>query len=200
MFDAALRRLVNPPLNRAASAFVRSGVSANTLTIIGSVIGIFAASAIVQQQFAAGLILILLNRILDGLDGAVARINSPTEFGGYLDTLADFLFYVLVPVGFGLANTENLLSALLLVASFTITAVSFLGFAAIAARRGDNDGVHGPKAFIYSTGLMEGGETIAFFILFCLFPVYFPVLALIFAVLCILTIAQRIALAAKTLA
>ncbi len=62
----------------------------------------------------------------------------------------------------------------MLVASFTLTAVSFLGFAAIAARNGEDDGAHGPKAFIYSTGLMEGGETIAFFMLFCLFPDYFP--------------------------
>jgi phosphatidylglycerophosphate synthase len=198
MFDAALRSLVDPPLNRVAATLARSGASANILTIIGALIGLAAATAISQQQFAAGLILILINRILDGLDGAVARLNGPTEFGGYLDTLADFLFYISVPVGFGFANAESLLPALLLVASFTLTAVSFLGFAAIAARRGNDRGAHGPKAFIYSTGLMEGGETIAFFILFCLFPDYFPVLALVFAALCIMTVAQRVALAAKT--
>jgi phosphatidylglycerophosphate synthase len=198
MFDAALRSLVDPPLNRVAATLARSGASANILTIIGALIGLAAATAISQQQFAAGLILILINRILDGLDGAVARLNGPTEFGGYLDTLADFLFYVSVPVGFGFANAESLLPALLLIASFTLTAVSFLGFAAIAARRGNDHGAHGPKAFIYSTGLMEGGETIAFFILFCLFPDYFPVLALVFAALCIMTVAQRVALAAKT--
>jgi phosphatidylglycerophosphate synthase len=200
MFDAALRSLVDPPLNRVAATLARSGASANILTIIGALIGLAAATAISQQQFAAGLILILINRILDGLDGAVARINGPTEYGGYLDTLADFLFYVSVPVGFGFANAESLLPALLLIASFTLTAVSFLGFAAITARRGDKDGAHGPKAFIYSTGLMEGGETIVFFILFCLFPAYFPMLASVFAALCILTVGQRIALVAKTLA
>ena len=199
MFDTRLRRVVDPPLNKTARWLTRSGASANALTIIGAFFGLGAAAAISQQQFAAGLVLILLNRILDGLDGAVARINGATEFGGYLDTLGDFLFYVSVPVGFGLANAEKLLPALLLVASFTLTAVSFLGFAAIAARRGNEHGSHGPKAFIYSTGLMEGGETIAFFILFCLFPAYFPVLALVFAALCILTVAQRITLAAKTL-
>jgi hypothetical protein len=88
--------------------------------------------------------------------------------------------------------------ALILVASFTLTAVSFLAFAAIAARRPTDDGTHGPKAFIYSTGLMEGGETIAFFVLFCLFPAYFPTLANVFAMLCLLTVVQRMVLAAKS--
>jgi phosphatidylglycerophosphate synthase len=187
MFDAALRRLIDPPLNQVARAIARSGVSADILTIAGAAIGLVAAVAISREQFGAGLVLIMLNRIFDGFDGAVARINGTTEFGGYLDTLADFLFYVSVPVAFGWANGANQLPALLLVASFTLTAVSFLGFAAIAAKRGESDGVHGPKALIYSTGLMEGGETIAFFILFCLFPAYFPGLAMLFAGLCILT-------------
>lgn len=197
MFDAKLRKLIDPPLNAAARWVAVSGISANVLTIFGAMVGLAAAIAISQGQFAAGLVLILVNRILDGFDGAVARINGPTEYGGYLDTLADFLFYVSVPVAFGWTNLPNQLPALLLVASFTLTAVSFLGFAAIAARKGHEDGTHGPKAFVYSTGLMEGGETIAFFILFCLIPSFFPVLALLFSGLCVLTVAQRTMLAAK---
>lgn len=197
MFDAKLRRWVDPPLNAAARRVAGSGISANTLTIWGAIVGLAAAFAISQEQFATGLILIMVNRILDGFDGAVARINGPTEYGGYLDTLADFLFYVSIPVAFGWSNLVNQLPALLLVASFTLTAVSFLGFAAIAARKGGDDGAHGSKAFIYSTGLMEGGETITFFILFCLFPAFFPAMALLFAGLCVLTVAQRTMLAAK---
>lgn len=198
MFDTALRRLVDPPLNNAARWLARSGASANALTVGGALTGLAAATAVSQQQFAAGLGLILINRILDGLDGAMARINGPTEWGGYLDTLADYLFYVSVPLAFGWVSAANQAAALLLIASFTLTAVSFLGYAAIAARRGGDDSAHGPKAFIYSTGLMEGGETIAFFILFCLFPAHFALLALIFAALCVVTVAQRVAIAAKT--
>jgi phosphatidylglycerophosphate synthase len=198
MFDAALRRLIDPTLGRGAGWLARSGASANVLTLVGAAVGLAAAAAIGQQQFGIGLALIMLNRILDGVDGAVARINGPTEFGGYLDTLADFLFYVSVPVAFGIAASENQIPALLLVASFTLTAVSFLGFAAIAARRGNDDGAHGPKAFVYSTGLMEGGETIVFFVLFCLFPDHFPALASIFATLCLATVAQRTMLAAQS--
>jgi len=198
MFDVALRRLVDPALFRMAHVLAGARISANALTITGAAIGLGAAFFVTQAHYSAALLCIVLNRLFDGLDGAIARINGPTDFGGYLDSLCDFLFYVSVPVAFGIISADNQMPALALVASFTLTAVSFLGYAAIAARRNDDDGAHGPKAFIYSTGLMEGGETIAFFLLFCLFPAFFPTLALIFAALCVLTVAQRVAFAAKS--
>lgn len=198
MFDVALRRFVDPVLFRMAGWISSAGISANALTLSGAALGLGAAFLITQSNFAAALALILLNRIFDGLDGAIARINGPTEFGGYLDTLCDYVFYLAIPVAFGLVDTANQTSALFLVASFTLTAVSFLAFAAIAARRSPDETPHGPKAFIYSTGLMEGAETIMFFVLFCLFPGYFPTLALVFAALCLLTVVQRLMRAANS--
>ena len=139
MLDARLRQIVDPALGRVAARLAKFGIGANALTIFGGAVGLAAAVAISQNSFVAALVLILGNRIIDGLDGAVARIDGPTEFGGYLDSLADFLFYVSVPVSFGYASPANQMAALLLVASFTLTAVSFLAFAAIAARRGHAD-------------------------------------------------------------
>jgi hypothetical protein len=75
-----------------------------------------------------------------------------------------------------------------------------LAFAAIAARQGQDDGAHGRKAIIYSTGLMEGTETIAFFIVMCLLPGWFAQLAYAFSALCLITVAQRIKDAAKQFA
>lgn len=197
MFDVQLRRVVDPAINRVARKLVQNGIGANALTIFGAIIGLGAAFAISQHSYQTAIMLIAANRVIDGLDGAVARINGPTEFGGFLDSMADYLFYVSVPVAFGIAASANQIAALLLVSTFTLTAVSFLAFAAIAARH-SSDGAHGQKAFIYSTGLMEGGETIAFFIAFCLVPAYFVPLALVFAGLCLLTVGQRIVMAAKT--
>lgn len=197
MFDVALRRLVDPALIRVGGWIAHRRISANMLTISGAGLALSAAFFVAQSNFTAALGFILLNRIVDGLDGAVARINGPTEFGGYLDTICDYIFYISIPLTFGFIDPFNHMPALLLVASFTLTAVSFLAFAAIAARRGRDDGVHGPKALIYSTGLMEGAETISFFVLFCLFPSFFPTLAIIFATLCLITVVQRLILAAK---
>ena len=198
MFDVALRRLVDPALIRMAGWIADTRMSANMLTISGAGLALGAAFFVTQSNFIAALGLILLNRIFDGLDGAIARINGPTELGGYLDTICDYIFYLSIPLAFGLIAPVNQIPALLLIASFTLTAVSFLAFAAIAARRAPDDGAYGPKAFIYSTGLMEGGETIAFLTLFCLFPAFFPMLALVLAALCLLTVAQRLILAAKS--
>ncbi len=196
MFDVQLRRWVDPALEHVAARVAKMGLSADIVTISGAAVGIAAALAIAQNQMLAGLALIVLNRIMDGLDGALARRNGPSLWGGYLDSLCDFLFYVAVPLGFAYANPANVWPALLLVASFTLTAVSFLALAAIMAGR---DLGHGAKAFTYSTGLMEGAETIAFFLLFCLLPWLFPLLAMIFALLCLLTVGQRFRLARRLL-
>jgi phosphatidylglycerophosphate synthase len=191
MFDARLRPLIDPPLNRIGRMLAHQGVSANHVTIASGVFGILAGIVIAHQAFAAGLVFILASRLLDGLDGAVARASRPTDFGGYLDIVADFVFYVAVPVGFGFASPENTPFALLLVASFTLTGVSFLAYATIAAKRGIETAAHGRKSFFYSTGIAEGTETIAVFILMCLTPHRFPEIATIYAGLCVLTVAQR---------
>jgi phosphatidylglycerophosphate synthase len=196
MFDVQLRRWVDPALDRMAVWLSKSGLSANTITLAGAVVGIAAALTIAQGAMIAGFALIVVNRILDGLDGAVARLKGATAWGGYLDSLADYVFYIAVPVGFAWANPVNIWPALLLVASFTLTAVSFLALAAILAGR---DMGHARKSFTYTTGLMEGGETIAAFIMMCLFPNHFPLLATAFAGLCIVTVGQRLWLARKML-
>jgi phosphatidylglycerophosphate synthase len=195
MFDARLRRLIDPPLNRAARVLA-GAVGANVITVAGGLLAPVIGYALSQQQWEVALVLILSNRVLDGLDGAVARIRGVTAWGGYLDSLCDYLFYLAVPLGFALASPANLWPALWLVASFTLTAVSFLALAAILAGR---DLGHGAKAFSYTSGLMEGGETIAFFIAMCLLPAWFAILAFIFAGLCGLTALQRLWLARRIL-
>lgn len=195
MFDAKLRPLIDPPLNRLGSALARRGVTANAITFLGLALGLAGAAAISGGYFSAGLGLILANRLLDGLDGAVARANGPTALGGYFDIVADFAFYVSVPLGFGLVDPANTQAALVLVASFVLTGVSFLAYAVIAAERGARTDAHGRKSFFYSTGLAEGGETIAVFIAFALFPAWFVPLAYAYAGLCVLTVFQRSALA-----
>jgi hypothetical protein len=102
-----------------------------------------------------------------------------------------------VPLGFGFAAPANLPFALLLVAAFTLTAVSFLAYATLAAKQGLETRAHGPKSFFYSTGLAEGAETILAFVLMCLWPTAFAQIAAIFAGLCLLTVIQRSVIARR---
>jgi phosphatidylglycerophosphate synthase len=197
MLDARLRPLIDPPLNAMGRSLARLGVTANLVTLAGIALGIAAGAVLAQGEVVLGLALIMANRLLDGLDGAVARATHLSDFGGYLDIVGDFVFYVAVPLGFGLAAPANLLPALLLVASFTLTGISFLAFAAIAAKRGEDTTAHGRKSFFYSTGLAEGAETIACFVAMCLWPQHFPIIAQAYAGLCVLTVVQRTALARR---
>ncbi len=198
MLDAKLRPVIDPPLNRMGRVLAGAGITANMLTFAGLALGLAGAVAIGFGEIGIGLALIIANRLLDGLDGAVARATMPTPLGGYFDIVADFAFYVSIPLGFGVMASENTLPALVLVASFVLTGVSFLAFAVIAAQRGEETEAHGKKSFFYSTGLAEGTETIAVFIAMCLFPSWFGVIAYGYAALCVLTVFQRSALAAST--
>ena len=198
MFDARLRPLIDPPLNAMGRWLAAHGIGANAVTLAGLIPALGAGLAIVGGQYLLALALIALNRLLDGLDGAVARTNGLTDWGGYLDTLADFAFYVTVPLAFGLANPASTQAAMILIASFTLTCASFLAFAAIAAKRGAETSAHGRKAFFYSTGLAEGAETIAVFIAMCLWPAQFATIAYAYAALCLLTVVQRSLLARQS--
>ena len=197
MFDARLRPLIDPALNRMGAALARRGVSANQVSAAGAACGALAGLAIGLGHPLAGLALILASRLLDGLDGAVARHRGATDLGGYLDIVCDSVFYLAIPLGFGFAAPANLPFALLLTASFTLTAVSFLAYATLAAKRGLETQAHGLKSFFYSTGLAEGAETLLAFVLMCLWPAGFPIIASVFAALCILTVIQRSAIAAR---
>jgi phosphatidylglycerophosphate synthase len=199
MFDAALRPLIDPPLARLAERCIAKGLSANAVTLIGFGIGLLTVPALAAEWYAAALLLILANRIADGIDGAIARRSGATELGGYLDILCDFIFYAAVPLGFALARPENDTAAAFLIFSFVGTGSSFLAYAAIAARRGMESARHGPKSIFYLGGLTEGTETIVCFAIFCLAPGSFTGLAYLFGALCWITTAFRAATAWRTL-
>jgi phosphatidylglycerophosphate synthase len=122
----------------------------------------------------------------------MARVQGPTNRGAFLDIALDFAFYGLVVLGFALADpARNALPAALLLAAFIGTGSSFLAYAVIAERMGLKAEAFPMKGIAYLGGLTEGAETIALFVLMCLFPTFFPVLAMIFAALCLLTTVMR---------
>ena len=193
MLDSAIQRVLKPVLSRMARGLVRAGIGADALTFIGFVIGMAAAVAIVFQHFMAGLVLLLLSRLMDGLDGAVARLTRPTDRGGFLDITLDILFYASIPLAFAVANpAQNALPAAVLLASFMGTASSFLAFATVAAKRELASTAFPDKSFYFLGGLTEATETIAAFVAMCLWPQWFAPIAYGFAALCALTTALRI--------
>ncbi|MDX6751522.1 CDP-alcohol phosphatidyltransferase family protein [Geminicoccaceae bacterium 1502E] len=193
MLDARMRRLIDPPLARMADLLAATALTANAVTLAGFGLGLLAMAAIAGGFYLTGLGLLLANRLADGLDGALARRRAVTDLGGFLDIVLDFIVYSGVVVAFALADPpRNALAACFLVFSFTGTGSSFLAFAVMAARRGIETEARGRKSLYYLGGLTEGTETIALFVLCCLFPAAFPVLALVFGALCWLTTLARV--------
>jgi phosphatidylglycerophosphate synthase len=197
VLDAKIRRLIEPPLNRTGAVLARWGLAANGVTVAGFVVGMGSWAALGLQAYGLALALILLNRLADGLDGAIARRNGLTDLGGYLDIVLDFIFYAGVPFFFAVGRPEAALPAAFLVFSFVGTGASFLAFATIAAKHGISTELRGRKSIYYLGGLTEGTETLVLFVLLCLLPEYFGPLAWVFGGLCWLTSVSRIAAAVQ---
>lgn len=193
MLDRAATALIKPWVNRIARQLVRSHVSANQMTVLGFAIGLVAAVLVATHYFLAAVAMILLSRLCDALDGAIARQTRVTDAGGFLDIALDFLFYAAMPLAFAVADpARNALPAAVLLAAFVGTMSSFLAFAVMAAKRGITSLAYPDKSFYFLGGLTEATETLAFLVAMCLWPHHFPVLAFGFAALCAITTATRI--------
>jgi len=193
MIDRQPLRLLAPVLDALAGVLARRGVAADAVTVAGFGLGLAAALAIALQAWLAGLALILVSRLCDGVDGALARRTRPTDRGAFLDITLDFLFYASIPLAFAVADpARNALAAAALLAAFIGTGSSFLAFAILAERRGLARSAYPGKGIFYLGGLTEATETLLAFAAMCLWPQAFPWIAGVFAALCALTTATRL--------
>ena len=193
MLDRAATALIRPAVDALASQLQRAGLRANQITLTGFSIGMLAAILIASGYTRWAIAAILLSRLCDALDGAVARMTRATDAGGFLDICLDFLFYASIPLAFAVAQPQaNALAAATLLAAFAGTMSSFLGFATIAAKRGLSNLAYPDKSIYFLGGLTEATETLAVFIAMCLWPQYFAQLAYSFAALCAITTAMRL--------
>ncbi len=178
-------------------------VSPSWFTLVGLIIGLLAVTLLALDEPMWALVLWALNRIIDGLDGEIARMHDrQSDLGGYFDIMADLVIYATLPVAVVIANpsfTAWLAVAVLLV-SFYINAGSWMYLSSILEKRNQ-----GAKAKLERTsitmpsGLIEGTETIVFFTLFLLLPQFSVFLFGLMTVLIVFTIFQRIFWAVKVL-
>ncbi|ANB34617.1 phosphatidylglycerophosphate synthase [Rhodovulum sulfidophilum] len=198
MLDGVMRRLIDPPLDWLGIRLAACGVTADAVTLAGLGAGLLAAAMVALGAPGLALVPLLAGRLADGLDGAVARAGRKTDFGGYLDIVADFLVYGAVPLGFVLMDpVANGAAGAFLLTSFYVNGATFLGFAILAERRKMETRARGTKSLYFTGGLLEGTETIAFFAAICLWPGLFAPLAWGFGALCFVTALSRVLLARR---
>ena len=164
------------------------------MTLIALGLGLLSSLLIARGQPQFAILPLLLGRVADGLDGALARTcDAQSDRGAFLDIALDFVFYASVPLAFAVANpTANALAGATLLAAFVTTGTSFLAYASLAAKRGEKSADYPTKGIYYLGGITEGSETIALFVACCIWPNWFPTLAYVYAALCAITTFTRI--------
>lgn len=124
MMDRALCELKEIMFAPVAERF-GGAVRPTTITLIGFVVGIGSSVSAWQGMLGLGLLLWWVNRLLDGLDGVIARTHyKQSDFGGYLDILTDFVIYATVPIGLVLSmpSVELLTTLAFLLSTFYVNA------------------------------------------------------------------------------
>jgi len=193
MLDPWAIKLFDSPLKTCAHILKKRDIKPDQVTIAGFGIGLLAFFTLWMNWYIVTLIFIILNRIMDGLDGALARMTEQTDAGGFLDICLDFIFYSAVVAGFAISDPQNnALAAVFLLFGFMGTGTSFLAFAVMAQKHDLKSVAYPHKAMYYIGGLTEGTETIIFFVIICIFPGLFPFLGFLFAFLCIITTITRV--------
>ncbi len=197
MLDAQARALYGPGINRLAGRLARLGVSPGAITAAGLATGVGACVAVALEHWLLALALWLINRALDGLDGAVARLTHPTDLGGMLDFLADFVVYGGFVVGVSIAVPDARVACAVLLAAYLLNNVALLSFASLIEKRGLELGDE--RSLRFTSGLTEGTETVIAYTAICLLPTHAGTIAWVFAGMVFFTVGQRIALAVSTL-
>jgi phosphatidylglycerophosphate synthase len=193
MIDRHIYPAIAPYCEALARPLARRRVSADAVTVLAFVIGMSSLPLLSLGFYGSALIAILINRILDGVDGALARLTLTTDRGAFLDITLDFLVYAAVPLGFAISDPlHNAMPAAVLLFAFIGTGSSFLAYSLIAERRRLDTPHFRNKGIVYLTGLAEGFETVVFFIVACLWPQHFAFTAYIFAALCLITVITRL--------
>lgn len=192
MFDEQMRGVKDGVFDPVAQLVQH--VAPWLFSAVGLLVGVLAAVALGQRQYGLGFGLWFLNRVFDGLDGAVARQGGKqSDFGGYLDIIVDFVVYAAIPVGLALGRGETAvyLALIFLLSSFYVNGASWMYLAAILEKR---NFAHSSRltTITMPTGLIGGVETIIFYTAFMFFPSYLVWLFSLMGLLVLITIGQRL--------
>ncbi len=191
MLDTRVRALYAPGMERLAARLAARGVTPLTVTGVGLAVGVGACIAAALAVWPLALVLWLANRTLDGLDGAVARQGEPSDLGGLLDFVADFVVYGGFVLAVAIAEPDARIACCALLVAYLLNNVALLSFASLIEKRqlafGDE------RSLRFTASLTEGTETVLAYTAFCLLPGTAQLIAWIFTAMVLVSVAQRLA-------
>ena len=192
MIDKKINNYLNPYLFYVAKILCKFNIPANFITLIGSIFGFFCFFFIIKSNFILAFLFLFLNRLFDGLDGAIARLVGQTDLGAFYDIISDFIFYCLFPIAFIFINIDNAYSICFLLLSFVANQSTFLASAWLLEKNKIFISKKNTKSFFYIDGITEGFETIICFSLMLLFNNFIDLISYCFGTLCWITFIFRV--------
>ena len=190
MLDKYFSNYLYPVFIIFAKLFIKFGFKANHITILGLIFSFLSFLLVINHQYIFGLLIFLISRLMDGIDGIIANNTSKTDFGGVLDIVCDLISYSIIPLAFILINNSNAMFGSILLASFFGTSSTFLAIAIFESKR--KFSLNSNKSFYHVGGIVGSTQTIVFLSLMFVFPKYFNEIALIFSILCMAGTLERI--------
>jgi phosphatidylglycerophosphate synthase len=173
-----------------------------TVASVGVAAGAAAAAAAELWALAVGCWWV--SRVLDGLDGPVARHRGEAgDLGGYLDMVGDTVGYALVPFGvaFGVDERATWIAVAALQGTLFVNAISWAYLAAVLEKRGVGARRTGETTSVtMPAALVEGTETVVLYTLFLALPGLAAWLFAAMAALVTVNVAQRLAWARAAIA
>jgi len=191
MLDEELRKGAKPLYKLPARILAERGVTGGALTGASLGIGALCLAAIAFGLNTVALILWLFNRLLDGLDGEVARLRGESsELGAFIDIVADFFVYGGFLVALAIQHSDSRLALVMLFFAYYLNGTVFLALSSTLERlkreRLTERGLH------FRRSLAEGFETIVAGTLFLLLPGHVSIIAWVFAAMVFVSAAQRL--------
>jgi phosphatidylglycerophosphate synthase len=197
MLDRRVRSLSRPFLDRVGRWLFRRGVPATAVTAVGWMFGVVACVAVGLRFWLLALVAWLLNRAMDGIDGAVARREGATDRGGYLDLMADFSIYSGFVVAVAVAMPTARLASVVLLSTYYLSGAALLAASGLLDRAGCAG--RDERSIRFLGGLAEGVETTIAYVLIIVVPSRVALIEWIFATMVLVTAIQRVVWASGAL-
>lgn len=186
MLDTHARKIFNPIFSKIARLMIDIGLSANQITFIAFVIGILSAVALYFNRYLLSFLLLWLSGLFDAVDGEVARqTNKKSLIGAQLDIVSDRIVELAFIWAIAFRHNEVLYELLFLVSMILISMTVFLTTGMIAKN-------NTKKSFYYQSGLMERTEGFIMFSIMIIFREKMRLVIIIYAILILITIIQRL--------
>jgi phosphatidylglycerophosphate synthase len=202
VLDLRLRSVKDRLLGPVAGSLA-GRVAPLSLSVVGALLCVGAGVLAWQAAPIPAVICWLTGRLLDGLDGPVARQDGrASDIGGYADLLLDTIGYAAIPLGVAAGGGElrDWAISSVLLATFYVNTVSLLLLSSILEKRSIGAAQSGEATTVtLPPALIEGTETIVLFSVALAVPGWANTVFIVMAAGVGLNVLQRVASASRLL-